>query len=98
VPRSVPRSSASNRRDYPRRLRVPVLRCRPSLALVIAWAITWPLAVWSYAHWNLGLLRVDQAMWRSVMSGEQRPDSKSVFLHILLAAGPAALFLSVWKT
>ena len=68
----------------------------PFWALLMAWAITWPLAAASYAHWSLGLLRTDPGRWRDVMLLRQRADMKSVLLHILVALAPAAVFLSFW--
>src|SRR5439155_16038730 len=49
----------------------------PFWALLVAWALTWPLAAASYAHWSLGLLRADPGTWRDVMSGRKRADMKS---------------------
>jgi hypothetical protein len=68
----------------------------PFWALMVAWAVTWPLAAASYAHWSLGLLKADPNKWRDVMSGRQRADMKSALLHILVALAPAAVFLSFW--
>jgi len=68
----------------------------PFWALLAAWAVTWPLAAASYAHWSLGLLRADPGTWRDVMSGRKRADMKSALLHILVALAPAAVFLSFW--
>jgi hypothetical protein len=68
----------------------------PFWALLVAWAVTWPLAAASYAHWSLGLLRADPGLWRDVMTGRKRADIKSVLLHILVALAPAAVFLSFW--
>jgi hypothetical protein len=68
----------------------------PFWALMVAWAVTWPLAAASFAHWSLGLLKANPDKWRDVMSGRQRADMKSALLHILVALAPAAVFLSFW--
>jgi Na+/proline symporter len=68
----------------------------PFWALLLMWAATWPLAAGSYGHWSLDLLRRSPERWQAVISGEESPDTKSVLLHLLVAALPGVVFISIW--
>ena len=70
----------------------------PFWALVLAWAITWPLAALSYAHMSLGLLKRDPTAWREVLNFQRRPQVGSVIVHMFVALMPAAILLSHWKS
>jgi hypothetical protein len=70
----------------------------PFPALVLTWAVTWPLTALSYAHYSLGLLRSDPAGWRDVISLKRRPNTLSVLVHLLLAVTPGALLLAMFRS
>ena len=66
----------------------------PFWALFVVWLVTWPWGALSYSHWSLGLLRSDPTTWRAVVEARQIPPFGGVFLHLIAALLPAALFLT----